>query len=237
MKSIQVCLSPALINLYSLEQTTVVVTDVLRATSTMIAALELGVKHIIPVASREEALTYVTTPDTLVAGERDGKKVEGFHLGNSPLVLQTNKELIKGKQLVITTTNGTKAIDQSSHAKEIYIGALSNVQALANHLKHNTNDILIVCAGWKNRVNMEDTLFAGALLDCLQIEFSIKGDAAIMSHQLYQANRDGLFTSIQKATHYKRLKDHGIEDDIKYCMTENSSQIVAKVKNGKIITV
>ena len=232
---IQVCLSPALLNLYEIENRTVVVTDVLRATSTMVSALEVGVKKILPVASRAEALEYIGKENHLVAGERDGKKVEGFDLGNSPLSIQREQELVKDKVLVMTTTNGTKALKQSETAKHIYIGALSNVSAIAKEVMSLNQDILVVCAGWKNRINLEDTLFAGSLCEAVKQQVKIYGDAAIMSQQLYNAHKSDLLHAIKCATHYQRLKSHGIEDDIAFCMTENSSTLVPVLENGFII--
>lgn len=240
MKRLQVCLSPALIPLYELEGKTVIVTDVLRATSTMVSALDIGVKEILPVATRQEAMKYIGKANHLVAGERDGKKVEGFDLGNSPLLLKEHREVLQGNTLVMTTTNGTKAIKLSEAAANVYIGALTNVKALADHLiseEENIEEVLVVCAGWKNRINLEDTLFAGAIAQELQAHFEIYGDAAIMSHQLFELHQNNLFTCIQQATHYKRLKSHGIENDIKHCMTLNSSKTIPILKKGKIIAV
>lgn len=232
---IQVCLSPALLHLYEIENKTVVVTDVLRATSTMVSALEVGVEKILPVASRAEAKEYIGKENYLVAGERDGKMVEGFDLGNSPLLIQSKKDLVKDKVLVMTTTNGTKALKQSESAKRIYIGALTNVKAVANELVQFEEDILVVCAGWKNRVNLEDTLFAGSLCDALNQKTKVYGDAAIMSQQLYNAHQSDLLHAIKCATHYQRLKSHGIEDDIAFCMSENTSQIVPVLQDGYIV--
>jgi len=223
---IQVCLSPALLPMYDLAGKTVVVTDVLRATSTMVAALEIGVSNIIPVASRAEASAFIGKEGFLVAGERDGIKVEGFDLGNSPLGLLAHREDLQGKTLVMTTTNGTKALKESAGADHIIIGALNNASAVAKAVLPFEKDILVVCAGWKNRVNLEDTLFAGALSELLKNDVSIYGDAAIMSQQLFVAHQHNLFEAIKNATHYKRLKSHGIEDDIKHCMTMDSSDVV-----------
>lgn len=232
---IQVCISPALLSLYELENKVVVVTDVLRATSTMVAAFECGVKEIIPVASRAEAMEFIGKKNHLVAGERDGKKVEGFDLGNSPLLLKDNQHLIENNTLVMTTTNGTKALKQSEEAKHIYIGALTNLTAVSEAIIKHDLDLLVVCAGWKNRVNLEDTLFAGALCETLKDDVEIYGDAAIMSQQLFNAHKNHLFDSIKNATHYKRLKSHGIEDDIQHCMTLDNSKVVPYVKGDKII--
>ena len=234
MSQLQVCLSPGLLNLYNLEGKTVVVTDVLRATTTMVVANELCVKEILPVASRAEASQFIGKKNTVVAGERDGKTVAGFDLGNSPLVMQQEKENLIGKRLVITTTNGTKALHAAIHAKHIFIGALINVAAVANQLRSEKEDILVLCAGWKNRVNLEDTLFAGALCDALKNDKKIYGDAAIMSHQLFSAHKNHLFESIKEATHYQRLKDNGIEDDIRFCMSLNTSDKVPQLQ-GKVI--
>lgn len=235
MSKIQVCLSPALLNLYNLEGITVVVTDVLRATTTMVVAKDIGVKEIIPVKSRAEAREYLGKENTIVAGERDGKKVEGFDLGNSPLLLKNHKKDLASKTLVITTTNGTKALHAAIQAKNIYIGALINVQAVAQQIQNEKEDVLVLCAGWKNRINLEDSLFAGALCHALQNDKTIYGDAAIMSQQLFQAHKNNLFHSIKQATHYQRLKSHGIEDDIRFCMTLNTSHAVPKLNGLTIV--
>lgn len=234
MARIQVCLSPALLQYYDLTNQIVVVTDVLRATSTMVEALDLGIESIIPVATREEAMTYIGLDGYLVAGERDGKKVEGFDLGNSPMDLQAHQEELLGNTLVMTTTNGTKAIKASQNADRIFIGALTNVDAVARHIVQFEQDILVLCAGWKNKVNMEDSLFGGALCSRLQHEVDVYGDAAIMTKQLFEADENHLYDSIKNATHFKRLQSHGIEEDIKYCMTLNRSTTVP-VFDGKFI--
>ena len=235
MSQLQVCLSPGLLSLYDLKGKTVVVTDVLRATTTMVVANEIGVKEIIPVATRTEASRFIGQQDVLVAGERDGKKVEGFDLGNSPLLMKDHKENLFGKSLVITTTNGTKALHAALEAKTIYIGALINVEAVASQLRKENDDILVLCAGWKNRVNLEDSLFAGALCSALNDQKSVYGDAAIMCQQLFEAHQHHLFESIKKATHYQRLKDNGIEDDIRFCMNLNSSDCVPKLVGKAIV--
>ena len=235
MNKLQVCLSPALLHLYNVENTTIIMTDVLRASSTMVAALELGVKEIIPVASRNEARSFLDVQNTFVAGERNGKKVSDFHYGNSPLLLKSHAKTLQGNTLVMTTTNGTKAIQAAADAKTIYIGALTNVQSVANQLTNEQDEVLVLCAGWKNRVNLEDTLFAGALCDAVKNDFSIYGDAAIMSHQLFHAHKNHLFDSIKEATHYQRLKSHGIEDDIRYCMSLNTVDILPVLKEGRIV--
>lgn len=232
---IQVCLSPALLNLYDIENRIVVVTDVLRATTTMVSALEVGVEKILPVSTRAEAEDYIGKDNHLVAGERDGIMVEGFDLGNSPLSIREHKEKVQNKVLVMTTTNGTKALKQSEAANRIYIGALTNVEAIAKELRSLNQDTLVVCAGWKNRVNLEDTLFAGSLCEAVSEHAKVYGDAAIMSRQLYNAHKSDLLHAIKCATHYQRLKSHGIEDDIAFCMTENTSQLVPFLENGYII--
>ncbi len=237
MAKIEVCLSPALLNTYSLDNKIVIVTDVLRATTTMLAALDSGVKSIIPVASQKEARRYIGQAGVLVAGERDGKKVDGFDLGNSPLGMIHNKEELQGKILVMTTTNGTKAIDAARPSKKIYIGALTNLNALADHLRSGQEDLLVLCAGWKNRVNMEDSLFAGGLCDRLNDAYQIYGDAAIMTMQLFTANKPHLLDSIKQATHYQRLKNHGIEEDINYCMTLDKTDSVAYLDNDVIVKI
>jgi len=235
MATVEVCLSPALLNLYDLGHSNVVVTDVLRATSTMVTGADLLVKEIIPVSSVDEALDHVGSANTLVAGERNGVKVERFDLGNSPLLWKEHSELLKGKTMVMTTTNGTKAINMALGADKVYIGAFLNLDAVCEQLKKDGKNVLVLCAGWKNRVNMEDSLFAGAVAQRLATEFEIYGDAAIMAKQLYEADRHDLFSAIKGATHFKRLAHHGVEDDIRHCMKENESSVVPFYKDGAIV--
>ncbi len=234
MKStnIDVCLSPELLHLYSLEDTSVVVTDILRATSCMVTALACGVEAIVPIRETKDCLKMKEL-GYIVAAERDGKKVEGFDLGNSPFSYMD--ENLKGKIIALTTTNGTQAIKLSENAKEILVGAFLNLETIAEYLKTQNNNILVVCAGWKGKVNMEDTLFAGALVERLSDSFSIANDSALMAKILYQESKNNLLEVLLQCSHVQRLKNLGIEKDIAFCLQHNIYQVLPKMEQGKLV--
>jgi phosphosulfolactate phosphohydrolase-like enzyme len=142
------------------ENKNVVVIDILRATTTMCVAMENGANSIWPVDSVQKAAQAGSS--FLTAGERNGEKVEGFDLGNSPQ--EFSEEVVKGRDIVMTTTNGTKAISLSEGAKNIYIASYRNISAVVQELQKQPEDIVLFCSGWKDQVNLEDTLFAGEVI-------------------------------------------------------------------------
>ena len=157
MKELDVCFSPDLIDSYGLEGKIAVVIDVLRATSCMTSALSNGIKEIYPVSSTEECASY-REKGFLTAAERNGETVDGFDFGNSPYSYIDNN--VTGKNLGMTTTNGTRAINLSQHAKQVIIGSFLNLDATISYLQQAQEDVVFVCAGWKGRANLEDTLLA-----------------------------------------------------------------------------
>jgi len=217
MKSIETCISPDLINLHDLVNKTVVVVDIFRASSTMVAALSNGVKTIIPVRDLDECKTY-KKEGWLIAGERDGKQAKGFDLGNSPIAYLN--QAYAGKNLAMTTTNGTRAISLArGQAAEVLIGSFLNLQATVDYLQNSTNDVLVLCAGWKGKFNIEDSLFAGALSHSLGWKHDC--DATLTMESLYQQINGGLREFLQKASHAKRLQNHHLEKDIDFCLQLN----------------
>jgi 2-phosphosulfolactate phosphatase len=162
MKNITTVLSPALFEatVGGVENKNVVVIDILRATTTMCVAMENGANSIWPVDSVQKAAQAGSS--FLTAGERNGEKVEGFDLGNSPQ--EFSEEVVKGRDIVMTTTNGTKAISLSEGAKNIYIASYRNISAVVQELQQQPEDIVLFCSGWKDQVNLEDTLFAGEVV-------------------------------------------------------------------------
>ncbi len=231
MKTIDVCLSPDLIHLYPLENTTVVVVDILRATSCMVTAFAHGVDHIKTFASLEECLA-LKSEGYLTAGERDGKKVAGFDFGNSPFEYMHHST--QGKYIAFTTTNGTQAIAKSAEAKEIVIGAFLNLQAVANYLLQQANNVLIVCAGWKGKVNLEDTLFAGALVSLLETNFQLACDAPLAAQHLYTLAKADLVKFLEPSSHVKRLAKLNIFKDIEFCLTANQYTVVPVLKDDAL---
>src|SRR6201986_3155851 len=157
-------LSPALLHLYNVSQATVVIIDVLRATSTIATALYNGAKHIVPVDSVAKCIELGRQINCITAGERDGKIAEGLSYGNSPF--EYSREFIQGKILVLTTTNGTRLLHMAldKGAREIVTGSFANLSAVCDHLVEMKKDVIHACAAWKDRVNMEDSLFASAVI-------------------------------------------------------------------------
>jgi 2-phosphosulfolactate phosphatase len=231
-KTVDVCLSPDLLHLYNLEDKIVVVVDILRATSCMTTAIAHGVKSIIPVASLEEC-DKLRAKGCLAAAERDGKIATGFDLGNSPFSYMD--ESINGKELAVTTTNGTLAIKKSEKAVQVLIGSFLNLSILSEYLIQQPHDILVVCAGWKGKVNLEDTLFAGALVDRLDGNCGLACDAPLAAVTLYKAAKDNLIGFLANSSHVKRLKKLDIEKDIAFCLQEDLYPVIPILKRGKLV--
>jgi 2-phosphosulfolactate phosphatase len=232
MKNIEVCLSPALIDLYGVENKVVVVVDILRATSCMTTGLAHGLKSIIPVAGLEECRS-LRAKGFVAAAERDGKMADGFDLGNSPFSYM-DKSLV-GKSVAMTTTNGTQAISKSLKAEEIIIGSFLNKSSLINYLLSQPNDVLVLCAGWKGQINLEDTLFAGAVVEGLQKEFSSENDSAITALTLYQAAKGNLSKFLSNSSHVSRLRRLNIIKDIDFCLQSDVYNVIPVLKKGELV--
>ncbi|HRP60275.1 MAG TPA: 2-phosphosulfolactate phosphatase, partial [Vicingus sp.] len=163
--TVEVCFSPALFPVYFQDKNCVVVViDVFRATTAICAAIDSGVEAVIPVATIEEAIDY-KQKGFIVGAERSAEVVEGFDFGNSPLFFKDGKHA--GKTIVLTTTNGTKAIDMAKDAYKVVIGSFSNLDVVSEYIEREDKNVILLCAGWKDRFNLEDTLFAGALAEKL----------------------------------------------------------------------
>lgn len=219
-------------HLYPVENRTVVIIDILRATSCMTTGIAHGIGSITPFADLE-ACRAMQAQGYIIGAERGGEKVAGFTLGNSPFEFMD--PALKGKDIAVTTTNGTQAIQASQGAAEIVIGAFLNLTAVANHLRHTPHDILLVCAGWKGKVNLEDTLYAGALLHHLQDAITPACDAPLMARHLYEQAQHDLFGFLQTSSHVQRLRRLNIEKDIAYCLETDRYDVLPMIQNGKII--
>ncbi|MBS1496633.1 MAG: 2-phosphosulfolactate phosphatase [Bacteroidetes bacterium] len=234
--SLYTSLSPALLHLYDVNSSIVVIIDVLRATSTIATALYNGAKAIVPVDSVAECIRIGKQIEAITAGERDGQIAEGLQQGNSPF--EYSKEFIEGKTLVLTTTNGTKLLHMALEkgAKEIITGSFPNVDAVCNHLVKQNKNVILACAAWKNRINIEDTLFAGAVINTIQQHFSIACDSSQIAHTLYLQAQKDLYHFMQQhnASHYHRLTNFGLEKDIRYCLTPNIANVLPEYRDGKL---
>lgn len=218
-KSIEVCLTPALLDLYSIEDRVVVVIDVLRATSSMVYGIDNGAKAIIPVAQVEDCLNYANE-GFLLAAERNGEVVEGYDFGNSPFSYSYEK--VNGKTIVLTTTNGTKALHLArKRAHQVVIGSFLNLESLCNYLRVQDKGVLLLCAGWKDKFNLEDTLFAGAVVRELRKDFTHFDDSSVAAEDLYALAKDDLRNYLHKSSHSHRLAQLNIEEDVKFCLQLN----------------
>ncbi|HRI25741.1 MAG TPA: 2-phosphosulfolactate phosphatase [Ferruginibacter sp.] len=232
------CLSPSLLNLYDVDKSIVVIIDVLRATSTIATALYNGARSIIPVDSVAECIRIGKQIDSITAGERDGKIAEGLEHGNSPF--EYPREFIEGKTLVLTTTNGTKLLHMAldRNAKGIITGSFPNLSAVCDFLLAQKQNVILGCAAWKNRVNIEDALFAGAVINRIGKHFSINCDSSQIATALYKDAKSDLykFMKQKEASHYKRLTGFGLEKDIRYCLTEDGANVLVIYEDGKLVT-
>ncbi len=230
-------LSPALLPLYNVSNSVVVIIDILRATSTIATVLHNGAKCIIPVDSVAECIRIGKQIEGITAGERDGHVAEGLSYGNSPF--EYPPEFIKGKTLVLTTTNGTKllhmAIDMG--AKKIITGSFVNLTAVCNYLIEQKRHVILGCAAWKDKVNIEDTLFAGAVINRVKAYFEINCDGSQIAETMYLDAKDDLFEflKIKNASHYHRLTNFGLEKDIRYCLTEDVANVLCVYEGGKLL--
>ncbi len=226
---IETILTPALFHLHSkdIENKQVVVIDILRATTTMVVAYENGANNVIPVEHLEDALVY-REQGYLIAGERNGVKVEGFDMGNSPQ--EFTKDIVEGRNIVLSTTNGTKAINACSAAKFRYISSFRNIDAMAKTIIENNLDVLLFCAGWKDKFNLEDTVFAGALAQqLLDNGFTTNDDATRMACSLWNLAKPNLAAFLADASHVQRFKSLHIESDLEVCLQFNTYKGVVTV--------
>lgn len=230
------CVSPALLQHYPLHHAVVVIIDVFRATSTIAAALRNGAKCVIPVDSVPRAIEFAKKLHGIAAGERDGKLAEGLSHGNSPLEYPV--DLIKNKTLVLTTTNGTRLLQMAldNGADDIVTGTFCNLSPVCNYLLEQQKNVILACAGWKDRYNLEDTLFAGAVIHRVKEHFSVHCDSSLTAEILYTLHRHNLPGFATHFTHYHRLVERfGYIEDIEFCLTEDNLDVLPVYKDGKLI--
>lgn len=223
-KQVEVCFSPWSYPLFANENAIVVVIDILRATSAICTGFYHGAKEIIPVASVEEAAEY-KRKGFMAGAERNAEIVEGFDFGNSPFSYMTEK--IKGQTLVLSTTNGTQAIDVAKESYQVLIGSFLNFTAICDYLIKQDRDVVLLCAGWKNKFNLEDTLFAGAVSTRLvEAGFETMCDSTLSARILYDNAKGDLYGFLENSSHKKRLHKLDLEKDIRYCLQFDKAPVV-----------
>lgn len=230
--NIEVCFTPALLPLYKVEDSIVVVIDIFRATSSICYGIDNGAVAIIPVSKVEECAAYHGT-DCLLAAERDGEVVAGFNFGNSPFAYTADK--VAGRTIVLTTTNGTQAIRLAAKAKKILIGSFFNLSILCEYLSQANENVLLVCAGWKNKFNLEDSVFAGAVVHRLKESGFKLDDSSIAAEDLYMQAKDDLKAYLKKTSHSDRLRKLGIEEDIAFCLNVDITHSIPVLEADKLV--
>jgi len=235
-QKIEVCYSPALFPFYENKDAIVVVTDILRASSAIVTAFMNGVERIIPVGTLEEAKDY-KEKGYMVAAERDGIVRDFADFGNSPY--NFTPEQVNGKQIVYSTTNGTNAIQLASSGSQVLIGAYLNISALARHIIEEGRDLLVLCAGWKNKFNLEDTLFAGALTEMVLEDdrFYTICDATLGAMDLYDAAKVDMLAYIEKVAQRHRLKKNNLDDVIGYCHEFDLTELIPALEEHYLVTL
>lgn len=231
-RKIATCLSPALVPHYDLDNTIVVVIDIFRATSAICYGIGNGASAFIPVKTVEECLSY-SNNNYLLAAERNGSIIEGFELGNSPL--SYTKDKVYNKTIVITTTNGTQAIHAAHNASKIVIGSFLNLGILSQWLKKQPENVLLLCSGWKNQFNLEDTLFAGAVIEQIASSCTHICDASIAARILYLHAQENLIEFAKKTSHNTRLQELNLEQDIQLCLQKDLINCIPILVEDKII--
>jgi 2-phosphosulfolactate phosphatase len=235
IKKISVCFTPDQFEKYGDGTSTVVIVDLLRATSVISTAFSCGIEAIIPVQTIEQALAYKDKEGYILAAERNTEPVEGFEYGNSPYhYINTG---IEGKTLVLTTTNGTQAIHLAKKHKVI-TASFVNIDAVAKYLIEESNNVIILCSGWKNLFNLEDPIFAGALSNLLLNSGNYKSncDALLTAQQLYLNAKDDIFLFLNNSSYRKRNNSEQVIKDTKFCLNPTiKSNIVPIFNDGKLI--
>lgn len=234
--SLYTSVSPALLHLYDLSNSVVVIIDVFRATSTIASALYNGARCVIPVDSVPKAIEISKNIGGIAAGERDGKIAEGLDHGNSPL--EYGREFIENKTLVLTTTNGTRLLHMALErgASTIVSGSFPNLSAVVDFILAENRNVVLGCAGWKDRFNLEDTLFAGAVINRVKKAFTIHCDSSLMAETLYNKYKNNLLGFAPKLTHYHRLVERfGLIEDIKFCLTDDVANVLPVYGEGKLV--
>jgi 2-phosphosulfolactate phosphatase len=233
--SLFTCFSPSLLHLYDISDSIVVIIDIFRATSTIAAALYNGATKVLPVDTVARCIELGAQVGGITAGERDGKIAEGLQYGNSPI--EYSRDFVEGKILVLTTTNGTKLLYMAlaQGADAIVTGSFPNLSAVCSYLIAQNKNVLLACAAWKDRVNLEDSLFAGAVVSRVKDHFTIHDDSSLAAETLYEVVKDDLWSFIKKTTHFHRLSAYGLEADMQYCTTIDVANVLPVYQHGELV--
>jgi len=239
MPTIEVCFTPELyLQKHTKGKHITIMIDVLRASTSICAALANGVKAIIPVSEIEE-LKRLKMMGYLIASEREGLKLDFADMGNAPT--QFLSPQLKGTTIAYSTTNGTRAINLINEQEEtsIYVAALTNITTLTDFILSRSENLVIVCSGWKQKFSLEDAVVAGAYCERLMVDGVYQSicDSSTASLDLWKLAKTDLPGYIDKCIHRHRLAKLGLDDSIPYCLTEDITPVIPFVNDGMIISI
>lgn len=231
---LEVCFTPATFSSFKNKDAVVAVIDVLRASSAICAAFMNGAEKLIPVGEVEEARRY-KKEGYLVAAERDGFVLDFADFGNSPF--NFTPERVRKHVIAYSTTNGTQAIRMASECYKVTVAAFINITAVCNYLTSFNRDIILFCAGWKNRFSLEDTILAGAMAEKIleNNDYTTNCDSALASLDLWNLAKPDLLGYIEKAAQRSRLRNNGLDDCLEFCHTSDLTDIVPVFEDGFLI--
>jgi len=231
MRHITVCFTPAQFSYYQHEDCNAVVIDILRASTSICTAFMNGAKEVIPISTVDELKTLIGK-EYLIAAERDGIKLDFADIGNSPHYF--TRELVEGRTIAYSTTNGTHTINLAAQCHTAAIGSFINLSALCRWLQDGERDVFLLCAGWKGRFCLEDSVFAGAVAQKLidTGKFSTICDSALATMDLWSLAKPDLLGYVRKAAQNERLRKINSADVIPYCFEFDLTNILPIYRNG-----
>lgn len=236
-KGIDVFFTPVTLSDQDLSGKLVVIIDVLRASSTIVTALGNGAREVLPASDYGTAgllASKMGSGARVLGGERDGRPIDGYDLGNSPL--EYRKEVVSKKSVILITTNGTPALMGSRTARMLVVGCFLNADLVARCIAESDLDTFIVCCGWKGRASLEDTVCSGLIVDRL-FHSSLPGnlpDSVRMAHMLYDTFRNDLTETLSHSSHADRLRSLGYGRDVSYCLQIDHVPVLPVFDGGRL---
>ncbi len=232
-------LIPGSVDKKNLTGKTVVLIDVLRASTTICQALHSGARAVIPFEEPGEAAEMrakLGQGDALLAGEREGIKIDNFDLGNSPR--EFTPQSVAGKTVILTTSNGTRAYNKAKPAALILTGAIVNISKVAARVARAGNDLVIMCAGREGQFSIEDSICGGMLIDKLYTEHKLEmelNDAASLALLLYRSNRKAIKETIAQGEHGRYLQRINFGEDVLLAGEADSIPVLPVLRDSRII--
>ena len=215
--------------------TGVIVVDVFRASTTIAAALAGGARFVLPVADVEQAMRLAepyAANEILLGGERDCQRIDGFHLGNSPR--EYAHEVVAGKVVILTTTNGTQALAAAEDSGTVFAGCFVNFSAVADAVA-GFDAVTILCAGNNGRLSLEDFACAGGLVGRLAKQTSQLDDAAMAARAAYKSLKENLTRSLVSTEHARRLAGLGFRADLEFSLKVDSIPVVPRQSDSRMV--